>query len=521
MGYPIPTGSTSNFSRPFLTGEYSNHQNHKGLVSTEGVFQKNLDFSLGSTGGMFTGPIRTTSLPNHGPDRGWGSGTDYRMRKLKMPLFNRDDVYDWVYQAERFFDIRGLVTTGERLRAVMMCLEGPALSWSRWSATKEPFRTWEELKSRMLSRFQSSQAGSLHEQFFSISQNGTARDYVTVFEKMAAQLPGLQEKVQEGIFIKGLKPDLRVAVRTQKLTGVRQAMELALLIDEGGKGGAAKQPNKVGGGVLRTSIGATRVGTSKAPFKRMTEAEMADKRAKGLCYRCDEKYGPGHRCPVRALQGEENAHLDMVEVSAQSVVGLTSPHTMKLRGNINGFGVVVLIDSGATHNFLSVKLVGPLNVMVTGTRQTGVVLGNGKSETSVGMCHGLKLKLPGLVVIDDFYPLELGSTDVILGMKWLRQLDDTRINWKKLTMTFQHEGEQVTLHGEAELHRGAASLRALARGLDDIVEGYMVSLADLGGLEMPESQVHPDLDALLTDFSDVFSMPAGLPPLGIMSTRLS
>nr|GFB51497.1 putative mitochondrial protein [Tanacetum cinerariifolium] len=37
---------------------------------------------------------------------------------------------------------------------------------------------------------------------------------------------------------------------------------------------------------------------------------------------------------------------------------------------------------------------------------------------------------------------------------------------------------------------------------------YMVSLPDLGGLEMPESQVHPDLDALLTDFSDVFSMPA-------------
>ncbi|GJX50731.1 ankyrin repeat-containing protein [Tanacetum coccineum] len=128
----------------------------------------------------------------------------------------------YVYQAERFFDIQGLFATGERLRAAMMCLEGSALSWSRWSANKEPFRTWEELKSRMLICFQSSQAGSLHEQFFSISQNRTARDYVTTFEKMAAQLPGLQEEVQEGIFIKGLKPDLRVAVRTQKPVGVRQ-----------------------------------------------------------------------------------------------------------------------------------------------------------------------------------------------------------------------------------------------------------------------------------------------------------
>nr|GFD52915.1 ankyrin repeat-containing protein [Tanacetum cinerariifolium] len=97
----------------------------------------------------------------------------------------------------------------------------------------------------------------LHEQFFSISQNGTAQDYDTVFEKMAAQLPGLHEEVQEGIFIKGLKPDLRVAVRTQKPAGVRKAMELALLIDEAGKGGASKPPNEVSGGVPRTSTGAT------------------------------------------------------------------------------------------------------------------------------------------------------------------------------------------------------------------------------------------------------------------------
>ncbi|GKC25456.1 ankyrin repeat-containing protein, partial [Tanacetum coccineum] len=226
-GYPIPTGPTGNDSRPFSAREYSNGQNHMASVSTEGVFQKFSDFSLGNTDGVFTGPIWTTPMPNHGFDRRWGFGTDYRLRKLKMPLFNGDNVYDWVYQAKRFFDIQGLFTTGERLRAAMMCLEGSALSWSRWSANKEPFRTWEELKSRMLIRFQSSQAGSLHEQFFSISQNGTARDYVTTFENMAAQLPGLQEEVQEGIFIKGLKPDLRVAACTQKPVGVRQAMELA------------------------------------------------------------------------------------------------------------------------------------------------------------------------------------------------------------------------------------------------------------------------------------------------------
>ena len=101
----------------------------------------------------------------------------------------------------------------------MMCLEGPALSWFRWSDNKNPFRSWEELKQRLLSRFQPSQAGSLHEQFFAISQSGTAREYITLFERMAAQLLALQEEVLEGIFIKGLKQELRTTVRTLQQQG--------------------------------------------------------------------------------------------------------------------------------------------------------------------------------------------------------------------------------------------------------------------------------------------------------------
>ncbi|GKE70363.1 exocyst complex component EXO84A-like protein, partial [Tanacetum coccineum] len=34
----------------------------------------------------------------------------------------------------------------------------------------------------------------------------------------------------------------------------------------------------------------------------MTDSEFADKKAKGLCYRCVEKFLPGHRCPEKALQ---------------------------------------------------------------------------------------------------------------------------------------------------------------------------------------------------------------------------
>nr|GEU41170.1 hypothetical protein [Tanacetum cinerariifolium] len=86
---------------------------------------------------------------------------------------------------------------------------------------------------------------------------------------MAAQLPGLQEEVLEGIFIKGLKQELRTAVRTQQPTGLGRTMELALVIDESRSGGVVEtHKDKV-------------VGTRKLSFKRMFEAEYADKKSKG------------------------------------------------------------------------------------------------------------------------------------------------------------------------------------------------------------------------------------------------
>ena len=100
---------------------------------------------------------------------------------------------------------------------------------------------------------------------------------------------------------------------------------------------------------------------------------------KGLYYRCDEKYSIGHRCELQELQvvvcreeerepginaeeevrseGYEEGDRAVVELSVNFVVGLSSPKTMKLQGEIKGEGVIVMIDPGATHNFISVEMV--------------------------------------------------------------------------------------------------------------------------------------------------------------------
>lgn len=40
-----------------------------------------------------------------------------------------------------------------------------------------------------------------------------------------------------------------------------------------------------------------------------------------------------------------------------SVVGLSGNHTMKLKGKVKGEEILILIDSGAMHNFIATELV--------------------------------------------------------------------------------------------------------------------------------------------------------------------
>ena len=57
---------------------------------------------------------------------------------------------------------------------------------------------------------------------------------------------------------------------------------------------------------------------------------------------------------VLQVEEEQKAY---AELSINSVVGLNDPETMKVRGKLQGREVIILIDCGATHNFISKKLV--------------------------------------------------------------------------------------------------------------------------------------------------------------------
>lgn len=203
-----------------------------------------------------------------------------------------------------------------------------------------------------------------------------------------------------------------------------------------------------------------------------------------------------------------------MELSMSSIVGIPSVNIMKVKGAILGKDVVILIDSGASHNFLSKGIVEEMQIPVDATPNFGIMVGNGYKVGGQGICRHVEVQLQGLAIIQDFFPLELGSADVFLGISWLGMLGEVSANWKNLTMWFDWQGKRVLLQGDSSLSKTLVSLKAMIKSIQEEGQGFLVEFGHVSMLDQSKGCVSDaDLERLLAEFHSVFETPAGLPHL--------
>ncbi|KAL9669884.1 hypothetical protein QQ045_007434 [Rhodiola kirilowii] len=340
------------------------------------------------------------------------------------------------------------------------------------------------------------------------------------FEALSSGMAGMTNEALMGNFMKGLKAQIHEGVRVLRPRGLEEAMHLVQLIED--KKGAERSSQRAGPSprLPRTepSTGGAREKAREpaggdSTYRKMTEADVESRRARGLCYRCDERWMLGHKCMAVGLKvilvGEDDSddedfcseedpkagsNLGLIEVSLNSLSGLTPTRSMKLKGRIAGRDVLVLVDSGATHNFISKDLV------------------EDAVEESRGVCPNISLELPGYTCGADFLPIRMRGTDAILGWQWVQSLGDVKTNWRSLHMEFMDGDKPVTLFGEVGLCKAEVTFGALAHGRKNIDECYLVALATKP-LATEDSEVPEPISQVLHQLGDIFHTPTGLPPM--------
>jgi len=156
-----------------------------------------------------------------------------------------------------------------------------------------------------------------------------------------------------------------------------------------------------------------------------------------------------------------------------------------LKCRISGHTFNVLIDSGATHNFVSKAVVSDLSLQVQASHLTAK-LADQRRITLEEISHPLKLQFDNFTVTEHFYVMENLSYDFLLGKAWLDK-HQPKIDWKHNTCEPSH-----SLSDSGKLDHLTIDRRPMA----------------LHQIETAEQVV----ENLKSEFSDVFAEANKMPP---------
>ncbi|KAG6400050.1 hypothetical protein SASPL_141538 [Salvia splendens] len=507
------------------------------------------------------------------PDQGKNKGG------LQLPSFDGMDPIGWLARANQQFEITGTATES-RVAAAVVAMEGPALYWMTWLHSRKPSLTWKEFSEALVSRFDTRFQGDAFERLADIKQIKGVEDYVNLFVQLSSQVPGLTDAHYLGYFMKGLKDPIRGFLRLFRPTELESAMELArdvednLAIQGGGRtslnwnnstprrsgwsrSGSMAWTDSIGRPSQNFTSSNSRPGEKSSMsraseamqhpqrprFTRISSQELAELKAKGLCFRCRKPYSPGHECSLKQLrvmitegekidlqqyefyqptgleemyeEHEESGEGD-VELPLYSMAGIDTARTMRLHAKLGEHTIIVLIDSGASHNFISRALVDRLQLQPDREERFGVLLGNGLRQEAEGACRKIEVTLAGCQFLLDCFVFPLGGVDMILGMTWLSTLGEVKHYYDKMIMKFEKEGRCIKLRGDPQLCRGPIGLKSLINSRDAQV--WAIVLEEKGDAEIHEQE---GVQEVLQQFHEVFGDPKSLPPERVTDHRIT
>jgi hypothetical protein len=177
-------------------------------------------------------------------------------------------------------------------------------------------------------------------------------------------------------------------------------------------------------------------------IQKLTRAEMDERKLKGLCYNCDEKYFTGHKCKEQNILmaisedvleedleslllfvSHETSNItppsDPLEVepviSLNALTRLFSPQTLKLISYIRHRKVIILVYSEITHNFIHHHIAQETNFYIRAVNNFQIMISNGRSMKCGGHCENVCLEIGDYHLKYHMFSINMGGCDIVLG----------------------------------------------------------------------------------------------------------
>ncbi|XP_022876994.1 uncharacterized protein LOC111395238 [Olea europaea var. sylvestris] len=235
-------------------------------------------------------------------------------------------------------------------------------------------------------------------------------DYESKFEKLSRHAPYLvsTELMKAKYYERGLRPEIRQIVCSQDLT----TFEVVVKKDQ-----IVTYPR------VKLFKKQTLVGQSSNPSSQCPKCNKLHREeclyGKYACYKCGQ---PGHMvssCPsIKKLEQEKKGKARVFALTHDEATQNSDVIASILF--ISGTPVYVLIDSSATHSFISNTCLAKINASCkknNNVLEVSMPLGGTIDTNRITM--GVQINFDGLTLEADLYVIEMKDFDIILGMDWL------------------------------------------------------------------------------------------------------
>jgi transposase InsO family protein len=488
--------------------------------------------------GSHTTPQHHWDREHHGPPNPLG-----RLPKMDFPKFTGANPKLWLSRCEDHFEMYS-VEPSMWVRVARGHMAETAELWLQ--SVEDTVRTasWRTFCLMVLERFGKDHHELLIRQLFNIHMSGTVSEYITEYTKIVEQLIAYGKHTDPIYFamrfVDGLRDDIRQAVHMHRPSTLDSACSLALLQEEMAESGKHWNVRRTDqyGGIKHVPRGPPHLPPPPRPDKPVLPGHppviegrrgrgVDDKltalrdyrRARGLCYRCGEKWSRDHRCSEQialhvlqetwdlcnpddleyeeiAADGDQLAQC-CVTISVAATQGIQASRTIQFQGELQGKSVVILLDSGSSHSFVSESLAVSLSGTLSRSAAVWVQVADGAKIRCDTQLTDAVWSVQGLQFTSTLKIFPLTTFDMILGMDWLEQYSPMKIHWLEKWIQFPYASDWAVIRGDG------ASLPV----------GSVIHLSVTQDSE-PDSgaAAPPALAELLVEFADIFRSPTALPP---------
>jgi hypothetical protein len=353
------------------------------------------------------------------------------MPKIDMRKFDGKGPITWILQMEQFIDLHNVPHT-QKVRIASLYLEPNQFIWYRWFCSHKSLVTWTIFIEEMIAHYEDTRSNTFFSQLINLKQKGSLIEHIENFQRLNIKVTDIPYEHFIDVFIGSKRDNIQHEVCLWEPKSLENAFKVARNVESKNMAMATR----------RTNLNMYRENNApcyKTPQPtRLTPQQLEGKKAKGLCFNCDNKYSKGHKCGEKKLfyidceDEEEQEHEqepsqdENVEsisceyltpmILCNALVGIGTPQTLKIEGYIKKKKVIVLIDSSSTHNFIHYKLAKDLNCFVYPAPEFQVMIADGGTINCSRKCNKINLTMGEYVMNIPMIDIPMGGVDVVLGI---------------------------------------------------------------------------------------------------------